>query len=819
MSKIDLAGTWSLTCDKPDFQAIPAQIPGDNCSALIEAGLVPDPNIGFNEREIQWVRKHTWTWTCRFHVGADFLEQKRIWLNVDSFDTIGTIRINGKEAAASRNMFSRIRQDVKEFLREGENTIEAVITPVEDYTTAEEEKMEFKIGAKSYFRFMPNLNLARKIQCQGGWDWGICMPVSGLYGGVYLEGSNGIRLDHVYTAQTHKPGECVLTVTAEIDSAFDGVQSVEFDFNSEKKPVEAELRKGLNKVTATFTVNDPKLWFPAGYGEHPLYDLAVTADSCRIQKRIGLRDLKTVSHPDEKGICLYFQVNGIPVFAKGADWIPLDSRPQTYTRDRYDQLLSDAAEANMNALRVWGGGLYENEDFYDLCDEKGILLWHDCMFACAQYPSTPDFLELVTQELEYQIKRLRDHASIALWCGDNECGSFLSRVSSSKELPYVFNYDRFNQAVTKAVKAADDTRMFWPTSPCNSQTDASGWDDDLKGDMHFWKVWHSGAPFEAYYDVEPRFCSEFGFQAFPTQNTVDLYTQGKQRNVTSPLMEFHQRNTGGNSKIVEMFTRYFRLPATFEDFIYLSQVQQAVAMKTGVEFWRTLKPHCMGTIYWQLNDNWPVASWASLDYYGNWKQLHYHAKRFYAPVIAAAIRKKPDLVEIRLSSDLGSVVHGELTIETRGIAGEVRSSRKIAVVLAPRAACVLESIPVSELTADPAQDFLYLELQAESEGQPIRFTNECFLAKYKEYQMPAPAIRSRLFRDDRGVTRLELSTDKAAFYVLAEFKGIQAVLSDNSFTLLPDRPRDLTVRTDPGIPLETLEKALVIRHLQGCSEE
>ena len=818
MSKINLSGIWDLSCGKPDFKTIPAQIPGENCTALIDAGILPDPNIGFNERDFQWIRKYDWTWNRKFEVTAEFLKQKRIWLNIDSLDTVGEIRINGKTVLHSRNMFCRIRRDVREFLHEGENTIEAIITAVEKYTDAEEEKSTLKIGAKDYYRSMPNLNLARKIQCQGSWDWGICMPVSGMYGEVSLDGSNGIRIEHVYTEQIHSPGKCELKVTAEIDSVFDGIQEVKFSFGGMEKRVSAGLKRGLNKVTAAFTEENPELWYPAGYGKQPLYDLAVEADSCSVKKRIGLRDLKTVSHPDEHGICLYFEVNGIPVFAKGADWIPLDSRPQTYIRERYDKLLSDAVEANMNTLRIWGGGLYENEDFYELCDEKGILLWHDCMFACAHYPSTEDFLELVADELNYQIKRLRDHACIALWCGDNECGSFLRRVEA-KDLPLIMNYDRFNQAVGKAVKAADNTRIFWPTSPCNSMEDASGWDDDSKGDMHYWRVWHGGAPFEAYYDVLPRFCSEFGFQAFPAQDTVDFFTQGKQRNVTSPLMEYHQRNCGGNSKIVEMFTRYFRLPATFEDFIYLSQVLQAVAMKSGVEFWRTLKPVCMGTIYWQLNDIWPVASWASLDYFGNWKQLHYHAKRFYAPVIVTAIRKTPETVEVRMVSDLQEAVRGEVKLEVRRITGEVCSERKLKVELAASSAAILETIPVSELSDTPTEDFLYLEFQGESNGIPIHFDNECFLAKYKEYQLPEPEIRSRIYRDEKGLMHLALSSDKAAFYVFAEFKGIQAVFSDNSFTLLPDHPRDLTFRLDKEIPIETLEKTLTVRHLRASYSE
>ncbi|MBP5181539.1 MAG: glycoside hydrolase family 2 protein, partial [Lentisphaeria bacterium] len=553
-------------------------------------------------------------------------------------------------------------------------------------------------------------------------------------------------------------------------------------------------------------------------GEQPLYDLSAEADSCCVKKKIGLRELNAISRPDEHGISLFFEVNRIPVFAKGADWIPMDSRPQTYTRERYDKLLSDALEANMNTLRVWGGGLYENEDFYELCDEKGILLWQDCMFACAQYPSTPDFLHLVEEELDYQISRLRDHACIALWCGDNECGQFLQNVRG-ESLPWVLNYDRFNQAVGKAVKKADDTRLFWPTSPCNSPTDIRGWEEDSQGDMHYWKVWHSGAPFEAYYDVVPRFCSEFGFQSFPAQDTVDFFTEKKQRNVTSPVMEFHQRNGAGNSKIVEMFTRYFRLPATFEDFLYLSQVQQAVAIKTGVEFWRTLKPVCMGTIYWQLNDNWPVASWSSLDYFGNWKQLHYHAKRFYAPFLAAAICRTPESAEIRLVSDLQGPVRGELSLQVRKISGDIRSERKFPVDLAANSAMILKTIIVSELSDTPAEDFLYLEFHGECETRPIFSSNECFLAKYKAYDLPEPNISPRIRRDEKNVLHLELSSDKAAFYVFAEFEGIHAVFSDNSFTLLPDKPRDLTFRTEGKVSVEALEKALRLRHLRGSYEE
>ena len=308
---------------------------------------------------------------------------------------------------------------------------------------------------------------------------------------------------------------------------------------------------------------------------------------------------------------------------------------------------------------------------------------------------------------------------------------------------------------------------------------------------------------------------EFGYQSFPSQNTVDFFTQGKQQNVTSPIMEHHQRNPAGNSKIVEMFTRYFRFPATFEDFIYLSQLQQALIIKTGVEYWRTLQPVCMGTLYWQLNDNWPVASWSSVDYFGNWKQLHYHAKRFYAPVMATVIRKTPETVEVRIVSDLGKKVCGKITLSLYKVTGELVSQRVIPLELAEYEAKILETIPLAELTDTPNEEFLYLEF---SDGKNT-FTNECFLAKYKTYQLPQARIDHKFYLDEQGQIHLELTSDKPAFYVFAELRGIQATFSDNSFTLLPGTVRDLIVTPEKNIPLEEMEKLLTVKHLRNSYTE
>lgn len=814
MSKISLSGSWELTCDKEGFSPIEANVPGDNASALLRAGLIPDPNVGLNEHEVQWIGQYNWRWKHSFTVDREFLNAERIWLNLDSVDTAADIFLNGRKIASSEDMFLRLRVEVKPFLQEGENSIAVAITAPQTYIDRISETFTYhpprREGNGSFFH---GRNYIRKIQCQGGWDWGVSLVLSGIYGEICLENSSGTRLEYVRTEQFHSAGRCNVTVTAEIDALAAGTVPVTFAFNGETRRVDAALTAGKNEVSADFEVGNPKLWYPAGYGEQPLYPLTVTADGMTLSKRIGLRDMQTVSEKDEYGVCLKFRVNGIDVFAKGADWIPMDSRPETYTRDRYDALLSDAVEANMNCLRVWGGGLYENEDFYDLCDEKGILIWQDMMLACAVYPDSDNFLALIRAEVIHQVKRLRDHACIALWCGDNECAQFVPR--EHENVRKVVCYDRVNQAIRHAVFAADRTRVFWPTSPCNTQDDFTDQDTDSQGDMHYWRVWHGGRSVDAYYEITPRFCSEFGYQAFPCQNTVDFYVGKNGRNVTSPVMELHQKNNAGNSKIVEMFTRYFRLPSGFEEFIYLSQVQQAMAIRTGVEFWRTLKPVCMGTIYWQLNDNWPVASWSSLDYFGNWKQLHYHAKRFYAPVIGTIVPRENQL-EFRVSSDVGSELRGAMNVSVIRIAdGSCARRLSLPVELPPYEAALLRQLPAAELVADPTREFLLWELEVSGDGKNYTHRGDRFLTEYKHCELPAAQISRRLSVAENGQFQLELETDKPAFCVFAEFRKIKAVFSDNSFVLLPGEKRLLTFRTGAEVSLGELEQALVIRDLRS----
>ena len=431
------------------------------------------------------------------------------------------------------------------------------------------------------------MNAIRKCQCHDGWDWGVALPVSGIYADIVLEGHGPALVEHLYARQRHAPGRCLVTAVAEVTATAAAREVLVFAFNGETREVGAALAPGANKVECEFTVENPDLWFPAGQGRQPLYPLSVCGAGQKLERKIGLRELQVVNEPDEFGRSLFVRVNGVDVYAKGADWIPADALPARQTPEAVGRLLDSVVQANMNMLRVWGGGQYEHDFFYDLCDEKGILLWQDCMFACAVYPATPDFLANVATELDYQVPRLRHHPSLALWCGDNECLEALGWYEESRKKRnfFVVNYDRLNRMLAQKIRALDPDHAFWPGSPSDGQDEFGDVRHaDNAGDMHYWDVWFGNKTFDAYYAIQPRFCSEFGYQAFPSEALVNSFTAPEDRNVFSPVMDAHQKCPLGNAPIIAMFAKYFRMPSTFAGFLYLSQVQQALAIKTGVEY-------------------------------------------------------------------------------------------------------------------------------------------------------------------------------------------------------------------------------------------
>ncbi len=817
MTKIDLGGQWRLGTPEWNGSTIPAELPGDNYSALLAAGKISDPYFGRNETLVQEFRRCEWEFVREFDVSAELLAKPYVYLNCEMVDVFATIRINGRKAVITENAFRRYRPEVKALLQPGRNTISIQFKSAELEAKKEAARQPFPVPMNACSK-VDNLNLIRKAHCHGGWDWGVTLMVAGVYAPLYLFYTDGARIDAVWTEQKHGKNPLEVTAVADLYAEKACRTSVSFRFNGEVRKVEASLKAGRNLVRAKFEVAKPRLWWPNGFGAPELYSLEVETSGQTVEKQIGLRTVEVVNLPDENGVSMFFRVNGVDIFAKGGNWIPGDALPSRQTDALYEDLLESARLANMNMIRVWGGGQYEKDVFYELCDRKGLMVWQDMMFSCSLYPSTEEFIANVVAELDFQIPRLRHHASLAIWCGDNEVIGATKWYDKEKVSTYLVNYDRLNRELQRRVAALDPERMFWPSSPCGGPNNFNdGWHDDSCGDMHYWEVWHGAKDFNAYYAVKPRFCSEFGYQSFPSLETVTTFCPPEQRNVFSPVMDHHQKCHKGNAPIIGMFGKYFRMPESFGDFLYLSQVQQALAIKTGVEFWRTLKPRCMGTIFWQLNDNWPVASWASIEYGGKWKQLQYHAKRFYAPVIAVAYKDPADgLTRLYVTSDLREKCKVTLKAAVLGFdGGELKAFEFSAALKAGESRCV-KTFKESELAGfNPEESFMMLALTAESaDGATFTHENSFFFAAFKSCSLYQPKVKAEVKSAKDGKYRIRLSTDRPAFFVTLDTPGIPGIFCDNSLTLLPGSPKELVFSPKAETSLAALEKALEVNHLR-----
>ncbi|WP_455383055.1 glycoside hydrolase family 2 protein, partial [Salinispira pacifica] len=519
MPHIDLKGTWSLrlspssaaTLDIPkDFDrsaTYPVQVPGDNLSALITAGTVPDPYVGDSELEVQWVGRADWIFERELSVPESLLHEPEVYLAFESLDTIADVFVNGAKAGASDNMFVRRRYAVKKLLRPGRNGIEVHFHSAEAEAMRRAKRLTYPIPHTEYPIQSPHRNLLRKVQCHSGWDWGPCLMVCGIYGAVEIGAGSGV-IEYVMPRLSRSGTRWTVLVAVEYRSAVDGLIELAAEVAGAQKRATAEVRKGLNSWELRLNVDSPELWWPAGYGGQPLYELTVTAGEAEVRRRIGFRTVSVRAVDDRLGRSMTVRVNDRDIFCKGANWIPMDALPVRHTAERYEQLLGDVTAANMNMVRVWGGGQYENDAFYEICDRKGILLWHDMMFSCSLYPSDRWFLDSVREEIAHQVKRLMHHASIALWCGNNEDVGAMTWFDVSRNDPgrYLVDYDRLNEGVVgNTIREIDPGRPWWPSSPSAGPDDFTDcWHISGRGDMHFWSVWHEGKPFSAYREVTPR---------------------------------------------------------------------------------------------------------------------------------------------------------------------------------------------------------------------------------------------------------------------------------------------------------------------------
>ncbi len=814
MSTQLLTGAWEFR--QANAQGwLPAMVPGGVHTDLLALGHIPDPFVGDNEKHVQWVAEADWEYRRRFGAGQRLLEEEKIWLVCEGLDTLATVSLNGRVLAQTNNMFRQYRWEVKDLLQDTENELVVAFASPVRYA-----------AAKQAIRQMPGVSQAipggpylRKAPCQFGWDWGPQLPPIGIWKDIRLEGASSARLGDVHVRQSHTDGQVSVSASLAVDQWTDETLTARLQIiapDGEETVAETAVVTGMPAVIQ-LPIAQPQLWWPNGYGEQPLYQAIVTLikfDQVLDQRQfqLGLRTIALRQEEDPWGRSFEFMVNGVPVFAKGSNWIPADSFPTRITAENLETLLSAAAATHQNMLRVWGGGFYEEERFYDLCDRYGILVWQDFIFSCSVYPlNDPEFLDNVRVEILENIRRLRHRASLALWCGNNEMewgwvDWAWRQQPNLDDLKSAYDHF-FHQTLPEWCMAEDPDTVYWPSSP-SSDTPFVDPNGQQEGDAHYWDVWHGRKPFTAYRAQFPRFMSEFGFQALPPLETIRTYADEVDWNMTSFIMEQHQKNDSGNSLMVGQMLDTFRLPKDFPSLVYLSMVLQAEGIRYGVEHWRRSRERVAGTLYWQLNDCWPVASWSSLDYFGRWKALHYAARRFYSAVLLS-IEDDPPRQGVYVTSDLREEWTGSVRWSLETFAGEVLASGVVPVQASPLSTTHVKTLDLADrVTEDNRRELLFCaELWQHNDRAAQQVS---FFAPTKHLCLADPQIETTC-RLDRGLLYVDATARSLARLVELSLDGMDVVFSDNYFDLPAGRPATVTCALPEGIGLAQAEAALCIR--------
>jgi beta-mannosidase len=792
---------------------IPAQVPGCVHTDLLRAGKITDPYYRDNELKLQWIGEVDWLYARTFNVPASLLKHERVLLRCAGLDTFATIRINDQEIARTDNMFRTWEFDVKAALKAGRNTIEVQFDSTLPYIRQREQ--EHHLPGWNAPHEVAGRAWVRKEPCNYGWDWGPVLITCGIWRDIELVAFDTARLTGVKILQNHEaPGQVMLEVTPEFEALNTEPLMAQVTVSLDGQVVAETSVAAMS--SAVLAISDPELWWPNNLGAQPLYEVTVELrDSVdkvldTTTRRIGLRTLVLDRHPDQWGESFQFVVNGVPFFAKGGNWIPADTFATAMTHERYRDLLLSVKDANMNMLRLWGGGIYEQDDFYNLCDELGICIWHDFMFACSTYPAFDEaFMRNVRAEANDNVRRLRHHPAIALWCGNNELEQGLVGPTWTERTMSWDDYGKLFDALLPEVTASlDPQRSYWPSSPHTPVGDRVNFNDPTSGDAHLWDVWHGRKPFEWYRTCAHRFNSEFGFQSFPEPRTVNSYTELEDRNVTTYVMELHQRSGIGNAVIMHYMLDWFRLPNSFDMTLYLSQILQGMGMKYAVEHWRRSMPRGMGTLYWQINDCWPVASWASIDYYGRWKALHYMAKKFYAPILVSALEDgSTGNVEIHLTNDTLRPSTGDVSWRLTNAEGKALARGKKRVEIAALTSAMVECAELGEYLRKYGPRQLLLWLEYSIKGERVS-TNFATFARPKHLELADPAIELHAESLGNNEFAVTMTAARPALWAWLELDGVDAAFSDNYMHLFPGADTRVVVSPARTLTLKQLNKAL-----------
>lgn len=854
MNVQSLAGRWQFRQASAD-EWLPATVPGGVHTDLLALGKIPDPFVGDNEKNVAWVAEQDWEYRHHFAADADILAEDKIFLVCDGLDTLADVELNGQKLGSANNMYRRYAWEVRHLLKRDDNELLIKFWSPVRFITEANAKRPLR-GVVHAIDGGPHI---RKAPSQFGWDWGPQLPPIGVWKEIRLEGRSGARFEDVHLRQKHENGSVAISATVAVERWDD-------------RPVTAILRvtapdgSGVQEVvepvhgkyaTLVIAVDRPQLWWPNGYGEQPLYGVEVLLeqDGVRVDAqhyRLGLRTIELRQTPDQWGQSFTFVVNGVPIFAKGSNWIPADSFPTRLQGNAgpgasLEQLIRDAATAHQNMLRVWGGGFYEEDAFYDLCDRYGLLVWQDCIYSCSIYPlDRADFVDDVRIETAENVRRLRHHASLALWCGNNEMEwgwetwgwaepdltpeqlamieemaerdlrirILLEMASKSQPLTdwrvlrdaYL---QFFHTTLPEWIAVLDPDHPYWPSSP-SSDTPFRDVNGQSQGDAHYWDVWHGRKPFTAYRDQFPRFMSEFGFQALPPLDTIRTYADETDWNMTSYIMEHHQKNAAGNGLMLAQMTENYRMPKDFPSMVYMTLVLQAEGIRYGVEHWRRHMDRVSGTLYWQLNDCWPVASWSSIDYFGRWKALHYAARRFYAPVMLS-IAEEGAVMAVHVTSDLRQPWVGEVRWTLETLDGDVIRKGEQHVNAAPQANTqVIEMDFADEVNAENQRNLLFVaELYKDGTSQAV---NVATFVPTKHLSLHKPELAIDVSEAD-GQLAITLESNTLARFVEVSLVGADVVFSDNYFDLPAGRVRTVTAPLPANGSLCQAQEVLQVRSL------
>jgi len=817
MQRLSLNGPWQYQRKNGDESGT-ATVPGDVYRDLLKNGQIPDPFYRDNEEQCKWIGESDWCYSRTFTVSKALLKRDRVLLKCHGLDTLAAIVINGKKVATTDNMFRTWEWDVKGLLKAGSNTIAVSFASAMKYCRKRGEERKLPSWPAK------DRNWIRKEQCNFDWDWGLHAVTAGIWRDIEILGVDTARISDLSVSQDHSTkGVVGLGIDLALERFGREALKARVTVSLKGRRVqEKEVTLRGAKGTVAFSVADPKLWWPNTMGDQPLYEVAVdvldaTGAVLDAQsRRVGLRTLVLDRHTDEWGESFQFVVNGVPFFSKGANWIPADAIQSRMSEKQYRMLIQASADANMNMLRVWGGGIYEEDVFYDLCDELGICVWQDFMFACATYPTfDKPFMSTVKAELEDNIKRLRHHPSIALWCGNNELEmGIVSDTWTQGSMSWKDYGKLFDTLIPEVVAKLDPVRDYWPCSPHSPNGDRHEHQNPTCGDAHLWDVWHGKKPFEWYRTCEHRFNSEFGFQSFPEPKTVNGYTEKADRNITSRIMEHHQRSGIGNATIMQYMLDWFKLPLGFENTLWTSQILQGMAIKYACEHWRRSMPRGMGTLYWQLNDCWPVASWASIDYHGRWKALHHMAKDFFAPVLVSGLEdKEKGTVEVHVTSDRPKALAATLSWRVTTAAGKSLLSGKKDLRTPVNGNRRVETLKLKSLIDAQTANDLIVWLELKTKGEPTQ-RNMVLFARPKHLELSEkPGISTVVKAQKDGSFKLTLKSKRTALWTWIELTGVDATVSSNFFHLRPGASVSVAVEPARKLSAKALRERLVVRSL------